>query len=174
MRLSVRIAFGTILLIAVATGQAAKGSGGVTLVSEQRLKQLLPATVFIDGENVPTQERNAALAQMPNGKLLLASLIDTSGYSSAYQEKYSGILLSQTGFTVGSKNLDAGAYAIGRKKDADSITLYIYNLGGEQLAEIPTLKQDNLRPVKPLQIIVASDGSARLYLGPYYVSLAGR
>jgi hypothetical protein len=161
-----------LLLIAVSAGQTAKG--GVTLVSDQRLKQLLPATVFIDGENVPTQERNATLAQMPNGKLLLASLIDTAGYSSAYQEKYSGILLSQTGFTVGSKNLDAGAYAIGRKKDGDNITLYVYNLGGEQLAEIPAQKQDNLRPVKPLQIIVASDGSARLYLGPYYVSLAGR
>jgi hypothetical protein len=174
MRLSISAALGMLLLIGIAAGQVAKGSGGVTLVSEQRLKQLLPATVFIDGENVPTQERNAVLAQMPNGKLLLASLIDTAGYSSAYQEKYSGILLSQTGFTIGSKGLDAGAYAIGRKKDADTITLYIYNLGGEQLAEIPSQKQDDLRPVKPLQIIVASDGSARLYLGPYYVSLAGR
>src|SRR5437868_1805918 len=164
---------GSLLLLAVAAAQTA-ASKGVTVVSEQRLKQLLPATVFIDGENVPTQERNAALAQLPNGKLLLASLIDTAGYSSAYQEKYSGVLLSQTGFVIGSKSFDAGAYAIGRKKNGDSVSLYVYSLGGDQLAEIATSKQDNLRPLKPLQLIVAEDGSARLYFGPYYVALAGR
>ena len=138
------------------------------------MKQLLPATVFIDGENVPTQQRNAAIVALPNGKVFLASLIDTAGYSSAYQEKYSGILLSQTGFTLGSKSFDAGAYAFGRKKDGDNVTLLVYNLGGDQLVEIATPKQENLRPVKPLQIVVADDGSARLYLGPYYVALAGK
>ena len=162
----------TMLLLGSLAAQTA--SKGVTLVSEQRLKQLLPSTVFIDGENVPTQERNAAMAALPNGKIFLASLIDTAGYSSAYQEKYSGVLLSQTGFTLGSKSFDAGAYAIGRKKNGDAITLCVYNLGGDQLGELTTSKQDNLRPLKPLQIIVADDGSARLYLGPYYLQLAGK
>jgi len=101
-------------------------------------------------------------------------LIDTAGYSSAYQEKYAGVLLSQTGFTVGAKSLDAGAYAIGQKKNADSVTIYVYNLGGEKVAEVPTERQENLRPLKPLQVIVAADGTARLYLGPYYVPVAGR
>ena len=168
-----RLVLAAVMLL-VGTLAAQTGSKGVTLVSEQRLKQLLPATVFIDGENVPTQERNAAMAALPNGKVLLASLIDTAGYSSAYQEKYTGVLLSQTGFTLGSKAFEAGAYAIGRKKNGDSVALCIYNLGGDQLAEIPTSKQDNLRPLKPLQIIVSDDGSARLYLGPYYLALAAK
>lgn len=146
----------------------------ITPVSEQRLKQLLPATVFIDGENVPTQERNAAMVALPNGKVFLASLIDTAGYSSAYQEKYSGVLLSQTGFTLGSKSFEPGAYAFGRKKDGDSVTLLVYDLGGDQLAQFTTAKQENLRPVKPLQIVVADDGSANLYLGPYHIALAGK
>src|SRR5581483_7237296 len=146
----------------------------ITPVSEQRLKQLLPSTVFLDGENVPTQERNAAMVALPNGKVFLVSLIDTAGYSSAYQEKYSGILLSQSAFTLGSKSFDAGAYAFGRKKDGDRVTLLVYNLGGDQLVEISTAKQDNLRPLKPLQIVVADDGSAKLYLGPYYLALAGK
>jgi len=164
----------SILVLLAAAGAQTESSKGMTAVSGQRLKQLLPATVFIDGENVPTQERNAALVQLPIGKLMLASLIDTAGYSSAYQEKYSGVLLSQTGFTIGSKTFDAGAYALGQKKGTDSVTLHIYYLGGEQLAELQTQKQSDLRPLKPLQIIVASDGSARLYLGPYYVPLSGR
>ncbi|PYY14373.1 MAG: hypothetical protein DMG61_03170 [Acidobacteria bacterium] len=173
MKQTKRIVVYIAVLLAVSAAQNANSKGAV-LVSDQRLKQLLPATVFIDGENVPTQERNAVLVQFPNGKVLLASLIDTAGYSSAYQEKYAGVLLSQTGFTVGAKSLDAGAYAIGQKKNADSVTIYVYNLGGEKVAEVPTERQENLRPLKPLQVIVAADGTARLYLGPYYVPVAGR
>jgi hypothetical protein len=167
-----RVSFLPLLFLALVTTYTTAQK--ITPVSEQRMKQLLPATVFIDGENVPTQQRNAAMVALPNGKVFLASLIDTAGYSSAYQEKYSGILLSQTGFTLGSKSFDPGAYAFGRKKDGDSVTLLVYNLGGDRLAEIATPKQESLRPVKPLQIVVADDGSARLYLGPYYVALAGK
>ena len=170
--MKVRISLLSLLFVGIlATHVAAQK---ITPVSEQRLKQLLPATVFIDGENVPTQERNAAMVALPNAKVFLASLIDTAGYSSAYQEKYSGVLLSQTGFTLGSKSFDPGAYAFGRKKDGDSVTLLVYDLGGDQVAQLTTAKQENLRPVKPLQIIVANDGSAKMYLGPYYVALAGK
>ena len=167
-----RISFLPLLFLGLLATYAAAQK--ITPVSEERLKQLLPATVFIDGENVPTQERNAAMVALPNHKVLLASLIDTAGYSSAYQEKYSGVLLAQTGFALGSKSFDAGAYAFGRKKDVDSVALLVYNMGGDQLAQITTAKQENLRPVKPLQIIVADDGSARLYVGPYYIALAGK
>src|SRR5581483_6525405 len=167
-----RVSFLPLLFLGLLTTYATAQK--ITPVSEQRMKQLLPATVFIDGENVPTQQRNAAIVALPNGKVFLASLIDTAGYSSAYQEKYSGILLSQTGFTLGSKSFDAGAYAFGRKKDGDAVTVFVYNLGGDEVAQITTTKQDNLRPVKPLQIVIADDGSARLYLGPYYVALSGK
>jgi hypothetical protein len=172
MAYSRRILIST-LIVLVSASVAQIANKGVALVGEQRLKQLLPATVFIDGENVPTQERNAALVQLPNGKLLLASLIDTAGYSSSYQEKYSGVLLSQTAFTLGTKNFGAGAYAMGQKKNADSVVLYVYDLGGNELAQVATARQENLRPLKPLQVIAADDGSARLYLGPYYATLAG-
>jgi len=171
MNHSHRILICTLVLLSASRAQVA--SKAIGLVSEQRLKQLLPATVFIDCENVPTQERNATLVQLPNGKLLLASLIDTAGYSSSYQEKYSGVLLSQAAFMIGTKTLNPGAYAFGQKKSADSVVLHVYDLGGSELAEIVTTKQENLRPLKPLQVIAAEDGSARLYLGPYYVALAG-
>jgi hypothetical protein len=168
-----QVAVAAVLLLTGVVAQNAANKG-VTLVSEQRLKQLLPATVFIDGENVPTQERNAALAQLEDGKLFMASLIDTAGYSSSYQEKYTGVLLAQAGFKLGSRSFDAGAYAIGQKRGDHGVTLRVYNLGGDQLAEIPLERQENLRPIRPLQIITAPDGSARLFFGPNYTSLAGR
>lgn len=165
-----RVSFLLLPVLALLTHAAAQN---ITPVSEARLKQLLPATVFVDGENVPTEERNAAMVQMSNGKVLLVSLIDTAGYSSAYQDKYTGVLLAQTQFNLGGASLlNANAYALGRSKNGDAVTLRVYNLGGGQLAEILMQKQENFRPVKPLQIIVTDDGSARLYLGPYYVSLS--
>jgi hypothetical protein len=161
------------LLIAVAA-MAQGTTGKVQVLGEDKLKKLLPATVFLDGENVPTQQRNAALVQLENGKLMIASLIDTAGYSAAYQQKYIGVLLSQSPITLGNRQLDAGAYGFGRSKGDDgSVTVHVYNLGGEELAQLPTEKQDNLKPLKPLQVVAPSEGAARLYLGPYYVTLAG-
>ncbi len=162
-------------LLATVAVMAQGTTGKVQVLGEDKLKKLLPATVFLDGENVPTQQRNTALVQLENGKLLIASLIDTAGYSAAYQQKYIGVLLSQSPITLGSKQLDAGAYGFGRSKgDNGSVTVHVYSLGGEELAQLPTEKQDNLKPLKPLQVIAPSEGAARLYLGPYCVTLTGR
>jgi hypothetical protein len=171
---SIRV-LGCIALLATIAAVAQSANDKVQVLGEDKLKKLLPASVFLDGENVPTQQRNAALVQLANGKLMIASLIDTAGYSAAYQQKYIGMLLSQTSFALGSKQLDAGAYGFGRSKnEGGSDTVHVYNLGGEEVAQLPTEKQENLRPLKPLQVIAAQDGSARLYLGPYYVAISGK
>jgi hypothetical protein len=162
------------LLVSLAA-LAQSTNGKLQVLGEDRLKKLLPASVFLDGENVPTQQRNAALVQLANGKLMIASLIDTAGYSAAYQQKYIGVVLSQAPFALGSKQLEAGAYGFGRSKGDDgAVTVHIYNLGGDEVAQLPTEKQDNLKPLKPLQVLTPSDGDARLFIGPNYVTLSGR
>lgn len=171
---SVRL-LGCIALLATVAAVAQTADGKVQVLGEDKLKKLLPTSVFLDGENVPTQQRNAALVQLANGKLIIASLIDTAGYSAAYQQKYIGVLLSQAAFALGSKQLDAGAYGFGRSKnEGGPDTVHVYNLGGEEVAQLPTEKQENLRPLKPLQVVASQDGSARLYLGPYYLTVSGR
>ncbi|HLH09850.1 MAG TPA: hypothetical protein VKW78_21605 [Terriglobales bacterium] len=166
-----------LLLLAVLASPSFAQSKPATVQPEARLTKLLPATVFLDGENVPTQKRNSSLVELQNGKLLLAALVDTAGYSSGYQEKYIGVIESQGGFTLGGKDFGPGAYGFGRKKtnqgDKEIITLCVYDLGGNQLAEVPMDKNESLKPVRPLQIAVQGNG-ARLYLGPYYLDLAGK
>lgn len=169
-----------ILVLAVALSlipSAFAQSKTATVQPEAKLVKLLPATIFLDGENVPTQKRNSSLVELQNGKLLLTTLVDTAGYSSAYQEKYIGSIQSQGAFTLGGKDFGPGSYGFGRTKstegDKEVVSLCVYDIGGNKLAQIPMGKNDSLHPVKPLQIAAEKDG-ARFYLGPYYLDVAGK
>ena len=174
----VRISLLVAILLSLILPAAFSQTKGLTVQPESKLVKSLPATVFLDGENVPTQKRNSSLAELQNGKLLLAALVDTAGYSSAYQEKYIGVIESQGAFTLGGKDFTAGAYGFGRKKATDGgkevISLCVYDLGGNQLAQLPMDKNESLKPVRPFQIAAEKDGSGRFYLGPYYVALSGK
>src|SRR4051812_37155275 len=96
----------TMLLIA-SSFLSLSAQNGPQLLPADKLAKLLPATVFLDAENVPTQGRNASGVYL-DGKLAIISLIDTTGYSSAYQEKYSGVILTQGKLTIGSETLAPG------------------------------------------------------------------
>jgi hypothetical protein len=170
----------SILVVSVIVALALPAAFAQSKIAVQpldKLAKLLPATIFLDGENVPTQKRNSSLVELQNGKLLLATLVDTAGYSSAYQEKYIGSVQSQGAFTLGGKDFGPGSYGFGRTKttegDKEVVTLCIYDIGGNKLAQIPMGKNESLKPVRPLQIAADKDG-ARFYLGPYYLDLAGK
>ena len=104
-------------------------------------------------------------------------MVDTAGYSSSYQEKYIGSIQSQGAFTLGGKDFGPGSYGFGRTKttegDKEVVSLTVYDIGGNKLAQIPMGKNESLKPVRPLQIASEKDG-ARFYLGPYYLDLAGK
>lgn len=149
-------------------------NGAVQVQPEDQLAKYLPATVFLDGENVPTQKRNAVLVEM-GGKKTIVSLIDTAGYSSAYQEKYTGVILTQDAIKIGSRTLMPGVYALGETKvgehDNAKVTLHVYDIGGKEIAEIATMRENEMKGVRPVQVSVAADGAAQLYLGPYHTSI---
>ncbi len=166
-----------LVIVAVAVFATSLAWGQQATVKVQPADQMakfLPATVFLDGENVPTQKRNAVLVEA-GGKKAIISLIDTSGYSSAYQQKYTGVILTQGTVKLGSTSLTPGAYGFGETKTGEQdqavVTLHIYDIGGKELAQIPTEREKDMKGVRPLQVKVA-DGAASLYLGPYHVSLA--
>ncbi len=150
-------------------------SGSVQVQPEEKLAKMLPATVFLDGENVPTQKRNAVLLDV-GGKLAVVSLIDTTGYSAAYKSKYQGVILTVGGLDLGGKKLASGSYGFGQTKSGDPekgpVTIHVYDIGGKEVATVATERQDNMKGVRPVQVIVGSDGKAQLYLGPYHTSIA--
>jgi len=168
---------GLVVVIFALLTSAAFSQSKVTVQPADKLAKLLPATVFLDGENVPTQKRNSSLVELQNGKLLLTALVDTAGYSSSYQEKYIGTIQSQGAFTLGGKDFGPGSYGFGRVKategDKEVVSLCVYDIGGNKLAQIPMGKNESLHPIRPLQIAAEQNG-ARFYLGPYYLDLAGK
>lgn len=168
----------TIAFLAVAVlmaSSAAWAQKAVKVAPEDQLAKFLPATVFLDGENVPTQKRNAVLVLIGDKKTIV-SRIDTAGYSSAYQEKYTGVVLTQAPVKIGSATLAAGAYGFGETKtgegDQASVTVHVYDIGGREVATFPTEREANMKGVRPVQVKVGGDGSATLYLGPYHVALS--
>ncbi len=156
----------------------AQPTGEGQLLTEENLNKLLPSSIFLDGENAPVQKRNAVGARMGNGRLLIVTLIDTSGYSSAYQEKYVGVLFTQGDLMFGKSEIKPGAYGLGRKKSMVGAeewhTFVLYDIGGNTIAEIPAEKDEKLRPVKPIQLSVGALQPARLYLGRYFVAISSR
>ena len=163
-----------VLAVMLATSVAWGQQGTVQVQPQDEMAKFLPATVFLDGENVPTQKRNAVLVQIA-GKKTIFSLVDTSGYSAAYQQKYIGVVLTQGPVKIGSSTLAPGAYGFGESKAGDqnnaAVTLHIYDIGGKEVAQVPTEHQSDMKGVRPLQVKIGGDGAA-LYLGPYHVTLA--
>jgi hypothetical protein len=149
---------------------------GVQVQPEDKMAKFLPATVFLDGENVPTQKRNAVLVEIGGKKTIIAN-VDTAGYSSAYQEKYTGVILTQAPVKIGSLSLPAGAYGFGQSKqgehDAAQVTVHVYDIGGKEVGTFATEHEANMKGVRPLQVKSAADGAAQLYFGPYHAAISG-
>ncbi len=75
--------------------------------------KLLPGTVFFRGQSAPIQARNSSGVQFTKDSLLLVTLVDTAGYSSALQEKYQAYLITETPIDIEGHRLIPGAYGCG-------------------------------------------------------------
>ncbi len=131
-------------------------------------EKLMPATVFFASQVAPVQARNTAGAKLPGG-LVLAGLVDTSGYSSGIQERYQAYLLLDTPARFGGKLLEPGAYGCGVVSGQFSVL----DLGAKPLFSIPAQHDAALARPTPLQVQPdAATGAYRLYFGRNYVSFA--
>ncbi len=150
----------------------------IQTLTKEELDQRLPASVFLDGENAMVQRRNSVGARMEDGKLLLVTFVDTSGFASDYQQKYVGMLMAQGNVRIGQAAIGPGAYGLGRRKTEvegkESLSFVLYDLGGNQVAEMPATRDDELRPVMVVQLKAEPGIAARLYLGRYYVTISSR
>ena len=169
MKPSFRMWMFAVALVASSVALQAQ-STGVLILPEDTLNKLLPASVFLDAQNVPTQARNAVGVRFGNGKMALFTLIDTTGYSSEYQQKYIGVLMTQTTLKIGAESLKPGIYGFGIKKTGPGQTLFFYDVGGNTITSVAEEKFD-IKPVKPLQL-TKSDNQLRFYLGRQFVAVA--
>jgi hypothetical protein len=137
------------------------------VLSGDELKKAVPAEYFFRGQKAPVQLRNAAGFQLADGKMTLAALVDASGYSTAIQQKYQGMLITETKLNVGGAALAPGQYGFGFTADGKFVVMDVAN--GDVLSVASQMDQAVQHAV-PLKLVENGAGY-KLYAGKKWVGI---
>lgn len=137
------------------------------VLSGDDLKKAVPAEYFFRGQKAPVQLRNAVGFQLANGKMTILALVDASGYSTDIQQKYQGMLITESRIQIGDQTLPPGQYGFGFTADGKFMVMDVAE--NEVLAASYQTDKELQRPV-PLKII--EDGAGyKLYGGRKWVGI---
>lgn len=137
------------------------------VLSADEVKKTVPTEYFYRGQKAPVQLRNAVGFQLADGKMTLASLVDASGYSTAIQQKYQGLLITETKLSVGGATLPPGQYGFGFTANGKFMVMDVAN--NDVLEAAAETDQELKRPV-PLKL-VEDNGAYKLYAGRKWVGI---
>ncbi len=144
------------------TAQASKH-----LLSADELKKAVPAEFFFRGQKAPVQLRNAVGFQNADGKMFMAALVDASGYSTAIQQKYQGMLITETKLNIGGSELPPGQYGFGFTSDGKVTVMDVAN---NDVLSAASQTDSALQHAVPLKLV--EDGNAyKLYAGKKWVEI---
>jgi len=137
---------------------------GAQILTGDQVSRIAPNSYFFAGQSAAVQVRNTAGLKNSAGKLVLAGLVDTSGYSTAIQEKYQGFLITETKLSFDGATLEPGAYGFGFKDGKFTVM----NVAATDVFSIASQNDDQLKHPVPLKL--EKDGAGyRLYAGRKYV-----
>jgi hypothetical protein len=172
----VTIAFCSLSLSAKAQAAAGPGANRIKspspgILSRSESAAILPPSVFYRGQSATIQGRNSAGIKREDGKLVLVTLVDTGGYSTAVQETYQAYLLSEVPLTIGDQTLPPGAYGFGF---ISGDRMVVMDIGGNEILHATTTHDNNLKHPNPLQILADSTSPQHylLYIGRTYIRFA--
>ena len=137
------------------------------LLSSEELKKAVPTEYFYRGQKAPVQLRNAAGFQLANGKMSIASLVDASGYSTAIQQKYQGLLITETKLNIGSSSLPPGQYGFGFAADGKFVVMDVAN---NDVLSASYQTDQALQHAVPLKMVEDGDGY-KLYAGKKWITI---
>jgi hypothetical protein len=139
------------------------------ILNRAQASAILPPSVFFRGQSATIQGRNSAGIRVPGGKLVLTTLVDTSGYSTAVQQTYQAYLLTEVPLSINGKTLPPGAYGFGFIASGD---LVVMDIGGNDILHVPFKKDDALARPHPRPILPGdAPNTYKLYLGRNFVTL---
>jgi hypothetical protein len=138
---------------------------GVLTAAE--LKQFVPSVYFFRGQSATVQVRNAGGLRVGKDWLVLAALVDTSGYAHDVQEKYQGLLITEVKLNIGGSELAPGEYGFGFNADGK---FRVMDVAANDVFKVDIKNDDNLKRPVPLKL-VEDGGEYRLYAGRKYVTL---
>jgi len=129
--------------------------------------KILPEKVFFRGQTATTQLRNTGGVRYADGFFVLASLVDSSGYSTGLREKYQGYLINEVTVEIGGQTLKPGAYGFGFLEGNKFVVM---DLGSNDLLQVTSTKDSEMKRPVPLQVLSTADaGKYRLYKGKEFV-----
>jgi hypothetical protein len=163
------LAGATILAALGVPGWLAAQPGNATVLKPADVEKVFPAAVYYCGQSAPAQIRNSGGVKFGDGHYVLASLVDTSGYSTGVAAKYQGYLITEVPITIGGKHLPVGAYGFGF---LDGDRLLVTDLGGNDVLTAHTAKDTAMTRPRPLEVTDDPAGGFRLYAGRNYVHFA--
>jgi hypothetical protein len=153
--------FWLILLSAATAQQATKH-----LLTSDELQKAVPTEYFYRGQKAPVQMRNATGFQLADGKMTLFSLVDNSGYASSIQQKYQGLLITESKLNIGGSELVPGEYGFGFVEGKFLVT----DVANNDVLSAASQTEQDLKRAVPLKV-VEDGGGYKLYAGKKWVAL---
>ena len=147
---------------------AVLAQGGDTVLKPADTQKLLPASVFYRAQSATTQLRNSGGVKFGDGYLVLATMVDTSGYSSDVASKYQAYFITEVPIKVGGKILPAGIYGVGFVGKKFLVT----DVGAHDVLMVATTEDAGLKRPMPLQVVADPAGGFRLYAQRQYVNFS--
>ena len=137
------------------------------VLSSDELKKAVPTEYFFRGQKAPVQLRNAVGFQLVDGKMMLAALVDASGYSTAIQQKYQGMLITETKLNVAGSSLPPGQYGFGFTADSKFVVMDVAN---SDVLSASYQTDQALQHAVPLKLV--EDGTGyKLYAGKKWIAV---
>jgi hypothetical protein len=151
-----------------ATPRAQAQASGDTVLTIPEATKLLPASVYFRGQSATTQLRYSNGVKLSDGMYILSVPVDTSGYSTAVQQKYQDYFITEVPIKIEGHDLPAGIYGVGFIGGDKFIVL---DVGAHDLFIVDSHTDTDLKRPVPLKIIAADKGF-RLYAGRRYITFA--
>src|SRR3979411_1097958 len=137
------------VVAAALLGSVRAQQGSKHLLSSDELKKAVPAEYFFRGQKAPTQVRNSAGFQLADGRMTLAALVDASGYSTAIQQKYQGMLITESKLSIGGSELAPGQYGFGFTAEGKFVVM---NVANEDVLSVAYQTDSELKRAVPLKV----------------------
>ncbi len=158
-------AAGTVTAAMVAAPAAVAAQSNGTVLTRTDTQKLLPDKVYYKAQSATTQLRNSGGVKFADGYYMLATLVDTSGYSSDIQAKYQAYFITEVPLKIGGQDLAAGVYGVGFVGDKFVVT----DVGAHDLLTVPASQDAEMKRPVPLQVTTDPVGGFRLYCGRSYI-----
>ena len=163
------VAFAGVVMASLSLPTGALAQGGDKVLAPADVQKLFPEgqRLWYKGQAAPAQLRNSGGVKFSDGSYVLATLVDTSGYSSDVQAKYQAYFITEAALKIAGHDLAPGIYGVGFIGDNKFV---VTDVGAHDVFTVDSSTDDAMKRPRPLQVTTNDGGGFRLYAGKRYVT----